>query len=136
MRFEDSEIDRNEFLRDAKNTDLIMKWPDSNEPRKVQITVSTWRGLAVGAIHWKGEVREEDNHVWIEDRKKWNEYSGHKNALGRLYQNDTCSSEEEAQEYIKYILMKHFGNTSRYKVRFRSTKFELGTNHSVESMDD
>lgn len=139
LEFHDDEDDKNRHYKptqDAITTKL--KWPDSDERRKVTINVETYIGMSVGAKHYYVSVEEENNHAWDPDRGRWDSLNSWKyvGATGRRYEKRDCSSEFEAQQYAKHIIGKFFTDPAKYYVVFRSKTFPLGTAHQAGHWND
>lgn len=50
----------------------IPRWPSLiGEKRKVDVTITTFMGMAPGSRHWTLKIQEQNNSFWSESKNAW-----------------------------------------------------------------
>lgn len=83
--------------------DRIRRWPNPDEPRRLNVTINSWRGISIGAKHFYANVKEEDNQWWSEPENDWVELSCDSEKGGYSLRAD-CMTREEAEEVAKFFV--------------------------------
>ena len=84
--------------------DKIPRWPSKiDEPRPIEIEISSWVGISIGAKHVMLRIAEQENAWWCEDRNDWMILSCDSHKRGFSMSADVYS-EQQAIEMAIYFL--------------------------------
>jgi hypothetical protein len=109
-------------LAEVRPQPPVRRFPHKGCKRIVDVSISSWVGISLGARHTYAKVEEAHNAVWDgrDDgglhSPRWTEPWDDREGRGREFQKD-CLTREEAHAYIASIVKRHFSSKTRYEIR-------------------
>lgn len=82
----------------------IRKFPKKGMKRRVEVTITSWVGTSMGAVHYTPRVEEEANPLWDSNESGWRYCWDDLEKNGTEMQGPKFRSEKKAREWIQWAL--------------------------------
>lgn len=89
-----------------KDEQRIRRWPSAiGEKREIRVTITTWKGVSIGAKHWTVHVEEQDNAWWCEDENAWVTIQCDSERRGYSLRAEVLSKQEAVKLATDFVTM-------------------------------
>ena len=78
------------------------------QPRRVSVDFTTWRGTSIGAKHWYVDIQEERDAVWNEERQSWVTSTSREDLRGLKFSNGDFAARAHAKKWAEMIVEENF----------------------------